>query len=141
MNSNKLKGSLGESAAAEYLRKKRYRIVGMNYACRYGEIDLIAETREHIVFVEVKTRSSESTGLPEEAVTREKRRRYEEIALAYLRSSTLGSMYVRFDVASVTLAADGQTRTAESASSFELCDGEVWRVSARKMSCSDSMLR
>ena len=44
MDTKKLIGRQGESAAAEYLKKKKYRIIGMNYACRYGEIDLIAET-------------------------------------------------------------------------------------------------
>lgn len=96
-------GKRGEEATCLFLEHEGFEIIERNWRCPSGEADIIAIDGENLVFVEVKTRSSESTGLPEEAVTREKRRRYEEIALAYLRSSTLGSMYVRFDVASVTL--------------------------------------
>ncbi len=97
MNSNKLKGSLGESAAAEYLRKKRYRIVGMNYACRYGEIDLIAETREHIVFVEVKSRKSAAFAEAREFVTSAKQRRIAATAELWLMANPTEKQ-PRFDV-------------------------------------------
>ena len=50
---NELIGHWGERLAAEYLQKKRYRIVGANYRCRMGEIDLIAEKGKFLVFVEV----------------------------------------------------------------------------------------
>lgn len=96
-------GRRGEEAVCLFLEHEGFEVLERNWRCPSGEADIIATDGEHLVFVEVKTRSSEAIGLPEEAVTREKRRRYEEIALAYLRSSTLGSMYVRFDVASVTL--------------------------------------
>ena len=55
---NELIGRWGERLAAEYLQKKHYRIVGANYRCRMGEIDLIAEKGRYIVFVEVKLRTS-----------------------------------------------------------------------------------
>ena len=48
----------GESLAGEYLRKKRYKIVAVNYRTRYGEIDLIVADRKYLVFVEVKLRKS-----------------------------------------------------------------------------------
>ena len=53
-----LLGAWGEALAAEYLREKRYKIVATNYKTRFGEIDLIAKTRNEIVFVEVKLRKS-----------------------------------------------------------------------------------
>ena len=109
MNSNKLKGSLGESAAAEYLRKKRYRIVGMNYACRYGEIDLIAETREHIVFVEVKSRKSAAFAEAREFVTAAKQRRLAATAQLWLMQNPTKKQ-PRFDVVEVYVS-DGIVRS------------------------------
>ena len=58
MNRSDLLGAWGEAAAAEYLRKKHYKIVAANFRCRMGEIDLVAENRRYIVFVEVKLRKS-----------------------------------------------------------------------------------
>ena len=100
MNPNKLSGSRGESAAAEYLRKKRYRIVGMNYACRFGEIDLIAETREHIVFVEVKTRKNADFAAAREFVTGAKQRRITATAELWLMQNPTEKQ-PRFDVVEV----------------------------------------
>ena len=50
---NDLLGTWGEGLAAEYLRKKHYTIVAVNYRCRMGEIDLIAENNRFLLFVEV----------------------------------------------------------------------------------------
>ena len=52
-----LLGPWGEARAADYLRKKGYEIVGANYRCRFGEIDLIAQKGRYLVFVEVKLRA------------------------------------------------------------------------------------
>ena len=51
---NDLTGRWGEETAAAYLRRRHYTIVAANYRCRLGEIDLIAENRDYLVFVEVK---------------------------------------------------------------------------------------
>ena len=59
MNKDDLLGAWGETLAAQYLRKKWYRIVAANYRCRFGEIDLIAKNRRYLVFVEVKLRKNE----------------------------------------------------------------------------------
>ena len=53
---NDLTGRWGEETAAAYLRRRHYTIVAANYRCRLGEIDLIAENRDYLVFVEVKLR-------------------------------------------------------------------------------------
>ena len=58
MGKSNLLGAWGEALAAEYLRKNRYRIVAAGYRCRYGEVDLIAENKHFLVFVEVKLRKS-----------------------------------------------------------------------------------
>ena len=55
---NDLTGRWGEETAAAYLRRRHYTIVAANYRCRLGEIDLIAESRDYLVFVEVKLRKS-----------------------------------------------------------------------------------
>ena len=53
---NNASGKIGEDYAAQFLTKKGYRVVARNYRSRFGEIDLIAENKEYIVFAEVKTR-------------------------------------------------------------------------------------
>ena len=61
-------GSKGEDLAAEFLKDKGYRIIGRNYKTPIGELDIIAKDGETLVFVEVKTRSSNAFGYPFEAV-------------------------------------------------------------------------
>ncbi|MBQ6600946.1 MAG: YraN family protein, partial [Clostridia bacterium] len=61
-------GNKGEAFAAEYYRKLGFTVTAQNYTCRGGEIDIIAENGEYIIFVEVKTRSSNSLYSPAEAV-------------------------------------------------------------------------
>ena len=74
MDFRHLIGSVGESAAANYLRRKRYKIIEQNYSCRFGEIEMIAQKGAYIVFVEVKTRSSKEYGGGITAVNAHKRR-------------------------------------------------------------------
>ena len=98
-------GRRGEEVAARYLRRMGYEILERNWRCRFGEADIVALDEEtgDLVFVEVKTRSDEYAGLPEEAVTPQKRRRYERIALEYLRVSALTNLALRFDIIALTL--------------------------------------
>lgn len=58
MGRNNIVGSWGESLAAQYMRKKRYKLIATNYRCKFGEIDLIVSDRKYLVFVEVKLRRS-----------------------------------------------------------------------------------
>ena len=58
MGKNNLAGAWGEAQAAEYLRKKRYKLVAAGYRCRYGEIDLIVQNKKYLVFAEVTLRRS-----------------------------------------------------------------------------------
>ena len=82
---NRSLGERGEEAAARCLERKGYEILERNWRCRFGEADIIArDPSGTIVFVEVKTRRTVKAGLPEEAVSRSKRRRYENIALEYM---------------------------------------------------------
>lgn len=60
---------LGEDAACEFLKKLGYKIIERNFRQSYGEIDIIATYDDTLIFVEVKTRSSDSFGTPFEAIT------------------------------------------------------------------------
>ena len=93
-------GRWGEDQAAKYLRKKRYRIVGRNFSCRFGEIDLIAEDREFIVFVEVKTRKSDAFATAREFVTGAKQERLRATAQLWLQQNPTKKQ-PRFDVIEV----------------------------------------
>ena len=100
-------GDRGEALAAGFLRKIGYEILRRNFRSRLGEIDLIARDGEEVVFVEVKTRSSERWGEPEDAVTRGKQRRLYQAAKQFADHNRLHDRTLRFDVVSVLLA-DGR---------------------------------
>lgn len=77
-------GQLGESMAQDYLQSKGYIIIDQNYKNKYAEIDLIAQDKNTIVFVEVKTRIGERFGSPEDAINRDKTFRLIRNAQAYM---------------------------------------------------------
>ena len=104
-----LLGRWGEGIAAEYLRKKRYTIVAANYRCRFGEIDLIAENRQFLVFVEVKLRKSAACAEAMEFVDRRKQERLKETAAIYL-SQNETQKQPRFDVIEIYAPEGTQTR-------------------------------
>lgn len=96
-------GLLGESAAAEELTRRGYRIIRRNYLCRRGEADLVAEDGETLVFVEVKTRTSLRHGLPREAVGWTKQQKLVLAAEHYLQTQKVEERPVRFDVVEVVI--------------------------------------
>ncbi|MGC8797825.1 MAG: YraN family protein [candidate division WOR-3 bacterium] len=100
-------GKAGEAAAKRFLEKQGYKILACNYRCAYGEIDLICQDRETLVFVEVKTRSSSRFGSPAEAVTKSKQRRLYRLAQVYLAENHQEEIPVRFDVLSLTATPAG----------------------------------
>lgn len=100
MATNKLSGAWGEAQAAEYLRKKRFKILASGYRCRFGEIDLIAADRKYLVFVEVKTRKSADFALAREYVDMKKQDRIRSTAAMYL-SQYPTNLQPRFDVIEV----------------------------------------
>lgn len=79
-------GLWGEQRAAEFLQDQGYEILDRNVRSEYGEIDLLARHGNALVFVEVKTRSSNAFGYPEEAVTELKQQHMQDCALAYLQA-------------------------------------------------------
>ncbi len=100
---NKELGRKGEDAAVRFLERRGYDIVERNWTCFAGEADIIARDGEAVVFVEVKTRTGASNGLPAEAVTKNKRERYEKIACAFLADYDVVDVPVRFDVVSISI--------------------------------------
>ena len=78
-------GAQGESIAAAHLEASGLKITARNFRTRYGEIDLIAEDGDTLVFVEVKTRRGGTFGTPEEAVTARKRQHLAMAAAIYLQ--------------------------------------------------------
>ena len=97
MGRNNLAGAWGEMVAAQYLRNKKYTILGAGYRCRFGEIDLIASNREYIVFVEVKLRKSDKFAQAAEFVNFYKQNRLRTTASLYLAQNPT-KLQPRFDV-------------------------------------------
>ncbi|MBO5129727.1 MAG: YraN family protein [Oscillospiraceae bacterium] len=97
MGRNNLAGAWGEALAAEYLRKKHYKIVAAGYHCRFGEIDLIVQDRKFLVFVEVKLRKSAKFAQALEYVDRRKQDKIRITASMYL-SQNPTALQPRFDV-------------------------------------------
>ena len=81
-------GNIGERLARTHLEAKDYRIVATNYRCRWGEVDLIARDGLIWVFVEVRTRRSDTYGPPEESLTSEKAQRLALTAQHFLSEHT-----------------------------------------------------
>lgn len=102
--SNKELGRVGENVGARFLTSRGYTILQRNWRCEAGEVDIIVQDENYLVFVEVKTRRSNELGFPAEAVTPERRLRYEKIASHYLRSFDLDSMPIRFDILAVEVS-------------------------------------
>ena len=75
MTHQKRLGEWGEAEARRYLETKEYVFMGRNFRVPEGEIDLVMQDGDIVVFIEVKTRTSDSFGTPEESVSREKRKR------------------------------------------------------------------
>lgn len=97
-------GSSGEEFAARYLEAHGFRLVDRNARTPVGELDLVCERGNEVVFVEVKTRASSAFGYPEESVTRTKQQHLVRAAHAYMAAhrSLLGRRF-RIDVVAITI--------------------------------------
>src|SRR5881398_2814449 len=105
-------GALGEQVAVEHLTSLGLRVLTRNWRCRYGELDVIAvdEASRTVVFVEVKTRTSDRCGGVAEAVTPMKVRRLRRLAGLWLAAQRDSWAAVRIDVVGVRI---GRSRTPE----------------------------
>ena len=105
MGRNNIVGAWGEAVAADYLRKKRYRLIASGYRCRFGEIDLIVQNRQFLVFVEVKLRRSDRFAEAREFVDIHKQERLRSTASLFLDEFPT-ELQPRFDVIEI-YAQDG----------------------------------
>lgn len=105
MGRNNLAGAWGEALAAQYLKKKHYRLLASSYRCRFGEIDLIACDKKYLIFVEVKLRKSDKFAQGREFVDYYKQNRLRTTAEMYL-SQNPTELQPRFDVIEI-YAPDG----------------------------------
>ena len=96
-------GRLGELLAKEYLKNAGYTILAENYRTLLGELDLVIKKHDTIIFVEVRTRSTNSHGSPEESITKNKRDRLIRLALQYCAQHTLYARNLRFDVVAINI--------------------------------------
>ncbi len=96
-------GIFGEMMAVRFLRKHGYTIVTTNFHSRFGEVDIIAQKKETLVFAEVKTRGESALITPAQAVTALKQQKIKKTALSYLALTRSQEMNVRFDVLEVVL--------------------------------------
>lgn len=104
-------GNLGEDYASELLKKSGYKILAQKFRSRFGEIDIVAQDRNELVFVEVKTRWSKRFGNPEEAVSAWKLRHLTKAAMYYKLMNPKTPEIMRFDVVA-TEVKDGRVVSA-----------------------------
>lgn len=100
-------GAKGEQTAADFLKQKGYYIRERNYRCKQGEIDLIAEVKEYLVFVEVKTRYASQPKInPLISVTKAKCKKLRLLGKIYLEQKRIKDRQPRFDVVGITFQSD-----------------------------------
>lgn len=97
---SRLLGRWGEDLAADYLRRKGYRILAANWRCRFGELDLVAEDGTYLCFVEVKLRKNAAYGPAGAFVDRRKQEKLRAAAMLYL-SRRPTDLQPRFDVVEI----------------------------------------
>ena len=100
-------GNDGESCAAAFLQNRRHTILARNWRGRYGEIDIVSLEGQTLVFSEVKTRTNQKFGPPQQAVTPAKQKRLCKAALEYICAHACADRNVRFDVLALTKIVDG----------------------------------
>ncbi len=96
-------GILGEKLAKDFLEKRGYHILGTNYRCPEGEIDIVARHEDSLVFIEVRTKRSLEFGSPEESITRTKMERLKAVASHYQQTHNNLPLLWRIDVVAVEL--------------------------------------
>ena len=114
-------GKMGEDLACTELERRGYAILARRYRSRFGEIDIVANHEETIVFVEVKARDGDEFGGGAAAVTAWKQRRIAQMAIDYLSRNNLHDRACRFDVVTVDVK-DGRPRVVVYPHAFDAPD-------------------
>jgi putative endonuclease len=96
-------GTRGEELVRRLIQRKGYEILECNYRCRWGEVDIVAQDGDEVVFLEVRTRRSADYGTPEESLIIAKLRRLLITAQHYLQQQGKGDINWRIDLVSVHL--------------------------------------
>jgi putative endonuclease len=112
------RGREAEALAAAWLEARGYRVLARNHALRLGEVDLVCEKERVLCFVEVRSRTGDAHGGPEETVDRRKARRVVLAAADWLDRNDGAGRDVRFDVVAVTFG-DGPARIVHFPAAFD----------------------
>lgn len=114
-----LLGKWGEKQALKFLKAKGHQLLTKNFSCERGEIDIItAEANGTIVFVEVKTRTSENFAMAEDAVNYEKQRKMSITSKFFLSEHNIRNRPYRFDIITVILPPEGKKQINHYANAF-----------------------
>src|SRR5262249_29593837 len=120
-------GARGGKMAAHYLRRQGFTILYRNFCGRRGgEVDLVCRDDDTLVFVEVKTRTSEDFGRPREAVSRKQQLRISQGALAWLRLLGNPDILFRFDVVEIVLSEAMPPRVELIRNAFQLTEPYIY---------------
>ncbi|MBN1176873.1 MAG: YraN family protein [Dehalococcoidales bacterium] len=106
-------GILGENLACDFLGKNGYRIIETNYRCQDGEIDIIAQQQDTLVFVEVRTKKSSRFGTPEESITPNKKSKLRTVAAHYGQNRNDLPVNRRIDVVAIQMDERGKVSRIE----------------------------
>lgn len=99
-------GAIGEQEAARYLQERDFRILHTNFRTKIGELDIVAQKKETVVFVEVKSRIGDFLGKPYEAVNHRKIDHIKRAGHAYLLAHKIKHAALRIDVVSIEYNSD-----------------------------------
>lgn len=106
-------GKRGEEIAEKFLRNKGYDVIERNYRCSIGEIDIICINDNKLVFVEVRSRSTNNYGLPEESINFTKKKKIRAVALHFLQSQNRLIKEIQFDVIAIRFSKEGAIESLE----------------------------
>ena len=106
-------GKLGEKLAQKFLKRKGYRILETGFRCREGEIDIIAQQKDYLVFIEVRTKSSLRFGTPEESITQKKKEKLITSASTYISTHQNIPSLWRIDVVAIEIDQKGKPKRIE----------------------------
>ncbi len=109
-----------EAMAARYLRRRGYRILHRNLRLDRFELDIVAQKRDTVVFVEVRSRTDENISAPEETVRYTKRQHLRAAARRYVARFGKPNLYYRFDVMGVVMEANKRVRIKHYENAFTL---------------------
>lgn len=123
MNSDKiLLGKSAEDRAADFLKRRGYRIIQRNVRLKFGEIDCVAREGDTLCFIEVKARTSDDFGSALESINSFKQRKLSKLALAYLKKYYHSvDIKSRFDVVAVTPNEQGDDEIEVIKNAFDFC--------------------